>query len=151
MRARQIVSGAVAGAVVLGLAASADAQARRRVITTEGSLAVQSEPFVVKGDIRCPEGFAVQVQGRVYAFHDRQTPPQFGGVDEACWVNPPFDPFGAVAFLPVGDCVRCAPLPAGTTASGGGVSRSPGGNAGVGAPGGGGSGALPAGSSPAGD
>jgi hypothetical protein len=153
MTTRQIVSTVVGGALAVGLAMPADAQVRRRIITTDGSVAVQSEPFVVKGDIRCPEGFVVQVQGRVYAFQDRQTPAQFGGVDEACWVNPPFDPVGTVHFLPIGDCVLCAPLPPGATTSGGGVSRSPGGNAGRGAVGGGGGngGALPSGSGDVGD
>lgn len=144
MPTRQIVAILVGCGLALGHAAAADAQVRRRVITTDGSMAVRSEPFVVKGDIRCPEGFAVQIQGRVYAFQDGQTPAQFGGVDESCWVNPPVDPAGAVRFLPVGDCVLCAPLPDGA-ATGGGISRAPGGNAGAGA-GGRGSGALPSGS-----
>lgn len=150
MATRQIVATLVGCGLAVGLAAAADAQVRRRIVTTDGSMAVRSEPFVVKGDIRCPDGFAVQLQGRVYVFQDRQNPAQFGGVDESCWVNPPFDPVGAVQFLPVGDCVLCAPLPDGATASGGGVSRSPGGNAGRGTPGAG-SGALPSGSGNVGD
>ncbi|MCW5890128.1 MAG: hypothetical protein KIT14_06200 [bacterium] len=64
MTARRIVSGVVGCALLAGIVAPAGAQVRRRIITTEGSMAVQSQPFVVKGDIRCPDGFAVQLQGR---------------------------------------------------------------------------------------
>ncbi|MCW5890127.1 MAG: hypothetical protein KIT14_06195 [bacterium] len=63
-------------------------------------------------------------------------------------MNPLADVAETVRFVPVGDCVLCAPLPPGTTTSGG-VSRSPAGDAGRSTAGG--SGALPSSSGHVGD
>jgi len=86
----------------------AQASPRRRQRTAD------AERITIFGDVNCPEGFTVLFTGNVFAFQQKGVdPPQFGGVDPACWINPPREAPFLGTWTSVGDCVVCEPASSG--------------------------------------
>jgi hypothetical protein len=88
---------------------------RRRAAEPERS----SERLTLFGRFTCPDGFAPLFTGHVFAFVQKGVEtPQFGGVDQACWIDPPLETDFLGNWTSVGDCVVCEPdgaPPGGTT------------------------------------
>lgn len=97
---------------------------RRRSASTVNVDARQR--LVVYGDRVCPDGFTPLIVGNVYAFQQQGVDvPGFGGVDPACWKNPPLETTFLGQWTSVGDCVVCEPASPGSPTSTG-TSSAPG-------------------------
>lgn len=107
--------------LLLGTAVWAEAQlgnGRRR--TTSSVNVDSSQRLTVYGDRVCPTGFTPLIVGNVFAFQQKATAgnvAQFGGVDPACWKNPPLETEFLGQWTNVGDCVVCEPASAGSHTS----------------------------------
>ena len=110
--------------LLLGDVARADSAApggRRRTTSTVSVNATQR--LTVYGDRVCPEGFTPLIVGNIFAFRQKGTDvPQFGGVDPACWKNPPFETDFLGQWTSVADCVVCDPAEAGSPTAPGTIS-----------------------------
>lgn len=117
--------------IVIGLlliaAVAADAQVQGRRRTTSSVTVDSRQRLTVFGDRVCPAGFTPLIVGNIFAFQQKVAGggvPQFGGVDPACWTNPPLETAFLGQWTNVGDCVVCEPAPTGSPTSTGTTSPS---------------------------
>jgi hypothetical protein len=123
----RIVPIAAIAALLLATVTGAEAQVgvgRRRTMSTVN--VDSSQRLTVFGDRVCPTGFTPLIVGNIFAFQQKVSGsvPQFGGVDPACWKNPPLETDFLGNWTTVGDCVVCEPAPAGSPTSTGTTTES---------------------------